>query len=126
MKTLLLSILISLPFFANTQSNPFLQFDAEEIFLGKVKKGEKVDSVFTFTNISKEDVVIDLVSTCECSEANWPKGAIKPGETAKIPFTFDSNKKDKEEEISIDVFLKNEDAEGNPVVIFLYYTYEYE
>ena len=126
MKTLLLALLITTPFLSFSQSNPFLKFESEEISLGKVKKGEKVDSSFNFTNVSDEDVYIDLVSTCECSEASWPKGAIKPGETAEIPFIFDSNEKDKEEEISIDVFLKNEDKEGNPVVIFLYYTYQYE
>lgn len=126
MRILSLLLLFALPFIGNAQSNGFLKFESEDLFLGKVKQGEKIDSVYRFTNISDEDVVFDLVSTCECTKASWPKGVIKPGESAELPFTFDSNEKDHEEEISLDVFLKNEDAEGNPVVIFLYYTYEYE
>ena len=105
--------------------NGFLEFEAEEIYLGEVTEGEKVDSVFKFTNISDEDVIIELVSTCECTEAKWTTSVIKPGESGTIPFIFDSSQKETEEELAIDVFLKNVDDEGNPVVIFLYYTYSY-
>ena len=125
MTRFLFLLVFSLPFLVQAQSNDFLEFETEEISLGKVTKGDKVDSAFKFTNVSDEDVVIELVSTCECTEANWPKSTIKPGETGEIPFTFDSSTKDKEEEISIDVYLKNVDKDGNPVIIFLYYNYQY-
>ena len=93
--------------------------------MGTVEKGEKVDSSFRFKNISDDNVIIDLVSTCECTQANWPKKPIGPGESGEIPFVFDSSKKDNEEELSIDVFLQNVDERGNPVAIFLTYTYDY-
>jgi len=124
MKYLILFIL-SFPLASLAQTNDFLKFESETISLGKVVKGEKAESAFNFTNISEEEVIIDLVSTCECTEAEWPRKSIKPGETGSIPFVFDSNKKDKEEEISIDVYLRNLDKDGNPAAIFLYYNYEY-
>ncbi len=125
MSKLLAVLFILIPSFFYAQSNGFIEFETEQIHLGKVTKGDKVDSLFKFTNVSDEDVVIELVSTCECTKANWPKSKIKPGETGEIPFTFDSNEKEKEEEISIDVYLKNTDENGNPVIIFLYYDYQY-
>lgn len=103
----------------------YLQFETENLSLGTVKKGEKVDSSFRFRNISDENVIIDLVSTCVCTQAKWPKKAIKPGESGEIPFVFDSSKKEKEEELSIDVFLQNLDKNGNPIAIFLTYSYDY-
>lgn len=125
MSRYILILFFALPTFLIGQSNDYLKFETENIHLGKVVQGEKVDSAFTFTNVSDEDVVIDLVSTCECTKANWPKTAIKPGETKTLDFVFDSSTKETEEELAIDVFLTNEDADGNPTVIFLYYTYEY-
>lgn len=114
-----------MPFLAISQTNDFLQFESETIDLGKVTKGEKVESAFNFTNVSDEEVYIELVSTCECTEADWPKRSIKPGEKSAISFVFDSSKKDEEEEISVDVYLRNEDKDGNPVAIFLYYQYQF-
>ena len=122
---LLTIFLLLLPATIFCQSNEFLSFDSESIELGKVKKGEKVEGEFTFTNISDEDVIFDLVSTCECTEAKWPSTAVKPGEKGSISFVFDSSKKDDEEDLSIDVFLKNLDKKGNPAVIFLNYSFEY-
>jgi len=127
MRILIFAVLFTLPALSYTQSsNLYLEFEATEMFLGPVKKGENVDSTFRFKNISVEDVIIDLVSTCECTEAKWPKSAIKPGESGEIHFTFDSSKKETEEELSIDVFLQNLDKNGNPTAIFLAYTYEYK
>ncbi|MEE9373441.1 MAG: DUF1573 domain-containing protein [Saprospiraceae bacterium] len=125
MLRLLFVLIFALPISCLAQNNIFLEFDQEEIHLGKITKGEKIDSVFSFTNVSEEDVSIELVSTCECTKANWPKSIIKPGEVGNIPFTFDSNEKDTEEEISLDVYLKNVNSDGNPVIIFLYYKYNY-
>lgn len=89
--------------------NDYIQFDVKLIDLGEVIKGEKVDSSFTFTNISDEDILIELVSTCDCTEADWPYEVIPPGGQGTIPFTFDSNKKDKDDTVALDIILENED-----------------
>lgn len=93
--------------------------------IGFVEKGELAQGSFSFTNVSSEDVLIDLVSTCECTEAEWSSERIAPGETGEIAFTFDSSKKDEEEPIDIDVILQNVNADGIPYFYYLSYTYTY-
>jgi len=103
-----------------------LQFDEEIVHLGQVEKGTQVKSQFKFTNTSHEDVTIDFLSTCECTEAEWPSEAIKPGESGTIEFTFDTTKKDKEEAIDLDVILQNTDQDGNPYFYYLSYDYSFK
>lgn len=109
----------------NAQSTQLLKFETETTDIGFVKKGDLATGAFTFTNVSDEDVTIDLVSTCECTDAQWPSDPIGPGETGEISFTFDSNKKDEEESIDIDVILQNVNKEGIPYFYYLSYTYSY-
>lgn len=89
--------------------NDYIQFEVKLIDFGDVIKGSKVDSSFTFTNISDEDILIELVSTCDCTEADWPYDVVAPGEQGTIDFIFDSNKKDKDDTVALDVILENVD-----------------
>lgn len=108
-------------------ASDIVKYEKELIHLGAVQKGEKVSSEFVFTNISKEDIQIDMVSTCECTSANWTRGKIKPGEKGKIKFTFDSNKKDSAEEIDVDVFFVNANPKTNiPYSSFLKYSFSFK
>ncbi len=103
------------------------KFDQTTMDLGSVVKGDKVDGEFSFTNISDHDIEIDLVSTCECTEAKWTYGIIKPGGKGKIRFTFDSNEKEKVEPVDIDVFFMNiNESTGNHYSVFLQYTFDYQ
>lgn len=124
----LLFLLISLaPVALVAQQQNIVKFDKETIHLGKIKKGAMVSDVFTFTNITDEEVEIDIVSTCDCTEANWTAYPLQPGESGKIEFTFDSNQKDKVEPIDIDVHFVNADPKtGYPIKVFLQYTFEFE
>lgn len=131
MKTILSTIVIflGLAFSLEAQydlKNDFIEFDKKLIDLGQVKKGDKVDAQFTFTNISNEDVIVELVSTCDCTDADWPYDPIPPGEEGTISFTFDSAKKDKIELLSLDVILQNVDAKsGEQVFDILEFKYEF-
>jgi len=118
-------IIFAACFSIQAQSTSPLQFEHESIELGVVKKGDQVDGSFTFTNTSNESVFIDLVSTCDCTEANWPEDEIKAGGTGEISFTFDTNKKDVEEAIDVDVILRNTDEDGNPYFHYLSYTFNF-
>lgn len=103
------------------------KFEKEVIELGKIVKGQKVKNQFVFTNITDSDIEIDLVSTCECTEAKWTSGAIAPGEQGKINFTFDSSKKEEVMPIDVDVYFMNINPKtDNPYSIYLQYTFEYE
>lgn len=111
--------------FGHSQVDQLLKFEYESIDIGEVKKGDLVNGVFTFTNTSDEIVAIDLVSTCECTEATWPEGDIEPGATGEITFVFDSGKKDEEEPIDIDVILKNSNKDGIPYFHYLNYHFKF-
>ena len=104
-----------------------MTFEEAYLDLGKVKKGEKRHFEYTFTNIGKEDIEIDLISACECTETDYPAKSFAPGEKGKIKVTFDSSKKDAEETIDIDIFLKNTDPNtGGPVVERIQYHFDIE
>ncbi|HAY70889.1 MAG TPA: hypothetical protein DCX89_03280 [Saprospirales bacterium] len=103
---------------------PLLSYKERHINLGKVKKGNKVTFSYTFTNTSKQDVEIDIVTGCDCTEATWPSKKIKPGESGKIDVVFLSAKKEKSETVELDVILKNEDPKtGYPIFDILSYSY---
>ena len=91
MKYILVSLLSLLTTFIVAQSEPtnsenqktdtevvpedfasLLKFDTRSIALGEVKQGEKRDGQFAFTNVSKEDVQIEFISVCECTEVDYP------------------------------------------------------
>lgn len=88
-----------------------MTFDQRHVDLGKVKRGEKRSTEFTFTNTGKEDIEIELVSACECTTLDWPSHAIKPGEKGTIKAVFDSTEKEESEKIEIDINLKNREAD---------------
>lgn len=101
-------------------------FKEEVKDLGVVKKGALVKDQFVFTNISEDTVQIDIVSTCECTDAKWTMGEIPPGSNGKIDFTFKSAEKDKVEPIDVDVYFLNVNPRtGNPYSIFLRYTFRF-
>jgi hypothetical protein len=124
---LILAFVIMLPFALIGQSiNPFVKFDKETMHLGKIKKGDLVKGEYTFVNVSKEKVQIDIVSTCECTEAKWTTYAVNPGEKGSIKFIFDSSKKEIAEPVDIDVYFTNVNPKtGHPTSVFLNYTFEF-
>lgn len=126
MKQILLLLL--LPAIAISQdASDIVKWNYETIDLGFIQKGDKVSKTFEFTNITNEDVEIDIVNTCECTEAKWPQYAIEPGETGLIEFIFDSNKKDEEEPVELDVYFMNTNPkDGNPYSTFLNYTFRWK
>lgn len=111
---------------AQKDLSSLLNFESESIDLGSIEKGAIVKSKFSFQNISAQEVAIEFVSTCECTDAEWPTKTFLPGEKGEIPFTFDSNKKDVAEAVDVDVILKNVDQDGNPVFYYLQYTFTYK
>lgn len=108
-------------------ASDIVSFDSEALDLGIVKKGDLIEGAYTFKNISSEPVQIELVSTCECTEAKWTTKKIKPGETGTISFVFDSSKKEKEETIDVDIYFVNVNPKtGNPYSAFLTYEFKFD
>ena len=109
------------------ETQTLVKFERETIDLGIIIKGQLVKNEFVFKNISDIAVEIDLVSTCDCTEASWTYGAILPGEKGWIKFIFDSSKIEKVEAMDVDVhFLNTDPNTGNPLSVYLRYTFEYK
>ncbi len=105
-----------------TQDKDLLTFDKHSYDLGEVKKGEIKYFDIKFKNTGNEPAIIDFVSSCDCTEVEYPFGEIMPGETGVLKVKFDSSGKEESETTDIDVFLKNkEPGTGAPI----YYTLEY-
>ncbi len=105
----------------DSSSIEYLSFKKMSYDLGEVKKGDVLFFDIEFKNISNEPVMVDFVSSCDCTEVDYPLDEIKPGETGVLKVKFDSKDKTESETTDIDVFLKKKDSEGSQV----YYTLEY-
>jgi hypothetical protein len=68
-----------------------IEFDTKDYDFGTVKEGVIVEGVFKVANKGKTDLVItDASASCGCTVPEWPKDAIKPGDSAEIKFSFNS------------------------------------
>lgn len=101
----------------------FVTWDKKMIELGTVKKGEKREMFFDFTNTSGEDIQIEIVDACACTTTDFPRGILKPGAKGRIDATFDSTEKTAPETIDIRVIFKNTDAAGVPKIEVVQYRF---
>ena len=99
------------------KTGKLMNFDNKLVDFGTVKKGEKRQHIYNFTNTSDEPVEIEIITACECTKVDWTRGKILPGSTGKITANFDSTEKDASETIAITIVLKNKDKKmGYPVI----------
>jgi len=102
-----------------------LKFEQKTIDLGKVKKGEKREATFEYTNISDQPVEIEFISVCECTEYDHTSLPVAPGEKGTIDIVFDSSSKDKSDKITLDILLTNVEPDtGYQIVEQCHYTFE--
>lgn len=109
---------------AETAKTQFVSWDKTMIDLGQVKKGEKRQMNYTFTNTSGGDVQIEIVDACDCTTVDFPRGVVPAGESRKLDVTFDSSEKEESETIEVRVIFKNLDERGNPRIELIQYKYE--
>lgn len=69
---------------------PIITFDQETIDIGQIKRGDKKDIVYDFTNTGNADLIIELITACKCTSTDWTRGVIAPGGRGQISVTFDS------------------------------------
>ena len=68
-----------------------MAFDKTEHDFGSITQGDKVETVFTFTNKGEVDLLItDAKGSCGCTVPEYPKTPIKPGEKATMRVSFNS------------------------------------
>ncbi|WP_456376223.1 DUF1573 domain-containing protein [Lutibacter sp.] len=68
-----------------------IEFDKTEFDFGTITEGEVINGTFKITNKGKVDLLIlSAKASCGCTVPQWPKEAIKPGESADLKFSFNS------------------------------------
>ena len=70
---------------------PVLTFDTKEHDFGQITQGDQVTYNFKFKNTGEADLFITSArGTCGCTVPEYPKEAVKPGESGKIKVSFNS------------------------------------
>ena len=79
----------------SSSESPIMSFDKTLHDFGTIQEGETVETIFTFTNSGKSDlIIVDARGSCGCTVPEYPKNTpIPPGESGKIRVSFDSNNK---------------------------------
>lgn len=71
--------------------SPILTVEKTVCELGEIQEGVKARATFTFTNTGDAPLVIsDVARSCGCTEPEFPKKPIQPGETATISALYNS------------------------------------
>lgn len=70
-----------------------IKWKTTSIHLGEVQKNEVKDLTFEFTNTTDAAVqILEAKGSCGCTNVQYPKTSIEPGETAAITANFKSGK----------------------------------
>lgn len=69
---------------------PRLSFVKDSLHLGTLVKGESKPLEYHFTNTGEADLIIEVVTTCKCTDIKWPKTPIKPGESGVISAVYNT------------------------------------
>jgi hypothetical protein len=80
-----------------TAAMPVMKFDKKTIDFGKIKTGERPEVTYNFTNTGNAPLDIDLVSGCDCTDLDWTRSTVQPGESGFVKATFKSDKAEPED-----------------------------
>jgi hypothetical protein len=84
-------ILSSLGLFAQSKVNDIAKFESETIDFGKIKQGVPTTGTFTFTNISKQPIIIEQANpTCGCTMSDYTKAPVENNKTGFIKATYNA------------------------------------
>lgn len=97
------------------QGYPIVEWNKTEHDFGIIEQGDKVETIFTLTNVGKSDLVVtNAKGSCGCTVPEWPKGAIAPGESADIKVVF--NSRAKKNKTSNTVTLTTNTEKGSEII----------
>ncbi len=90
---------------------PIVKLDKEVHDFGTINEGEKVETEFVVTNAGEVDLIIsDAKGSCGCTVPKPPKDPIKPGASAPIKVSFDSNGKPGAQEKTVTLTTNTENG----------------
>jgi hypothetical protein len=87
------AVVLGFAFTASAQDNQKAEFkfNEEKHDFGKVPQGTPVTTVFEFTNIGKEPLILTEVRpTCGCTIADYTKTPVKSGDKGVIKITYNA------------------------------------
>ncbi|MDZ4666463.1 MAG: DUF1573 domain-containing protein [bacterium] len=94
-----------------SQGLGILQFIYTNYNFGNInEKGGLVYHDFKFINVGKEPIrITDVTTTCGCTQSNWTRKYVNPGDTGTVRATFDPNGRQGKLDKSLTVF-----SDGSP------------
>ena len=94
---------------------PVIEWDKIEHDFGNINQGDKVETIFTLTNVGEGDLIVTKAKgSCGCTVPQWPREAIAPGKTADIKVVF--NSRGKKNKSTNTITLTTNTAKGSEVV----------
>ncbi|MHC1731763.1 MAG: DUF1573 domain-containing protein [Bacteroidales bacterium] len=100
---------------SDTTGTAMITFNNPEHDFGKVKAGEKVGCIFTYTNTGDADMVITSASaSCGCTVPKYDKRPVPPGGSGTIEVVFDTAGR---EGIQTKTVVVQSNAENNLVIL---------
>ena len=101
---------------------PIMTFNSKYTNFGKVKTGDMPAITYDFVNTGNTPMDIGICSGCECTEIDWTKTTIMPGEKGFVKAVFNTVKAEKDDHKKqltkyIDIVLKQtHPSNGYPIV----------
>jgi len=80
-----------------------LKFDSASYQLGTINKGEIKETELWFTNLGTVPLIIDQMTSCECTTLDYSRKPILPGARSRIKLKYDSKDKSGPQIIDIDI-----------------------
>ncbi len=100
---------------SDTTGTAMLTFNSPEHDFGKVKAGERVGCIFTYTNSGDADLIITSASaSCGCTVPKYDKKPVPPGGTGTIEVVFDTSGR---EGLQTKTVVVQSNAENNIVIL---------
>jgi hypothetical protein len=100
---------------SDTTGTAMLTFNSPEHNFGKVKAGERVGCIFTYTNSGDADLIITSASaSCGCTVPKYDKKPVPPGGTGTIEVVFDTSGR---EGLQTKTVVVQSNAENNIVIL---------
>jgi hypothetical protein len=87
------AVILGFAFTASAQDNEKAEFkfNEEKHDFGKIPQGTPVTTIFEFTNVGKEPLILTEVRpTCGCTIADYTKTPVKSGEKGIIKITYNA------------------------------------
>jgi Protein of unknown function (DUF1573) len=101
---------------------PIMTFDKKLVDFGQIKMGDTPSTVYNFTNTGDAPLDIEIITGCDCTEIDWTRSTIEPGQKGFVSAKYNSNKAEEDDhkkqlEKFVDIILKQtHPSNGYPLV----------